>query len=143
MGDNLDLSSRKAGHSEGSPEQVARRRDSWAAQSEASLYHSAQGSFGQSSAASSAFASAMHMEKSMARSKIQRAPLAEEDEEGGEENEGGSDGDSFFSASDDGHREEEDLRHFILIHPCTLPIPMLSLVAMLLFFLLLSSSSCC
>ena len=61
-----------------------------------------QGSFGQSStASSSAFASAMHIERSMVRSKIQRPPLAEEDEEGA------SDADSFFSASDEDHDEED------------------------------------
>ncbi len=76
----------------------------WAEQSDMSLYHSAQGSFGVSSTASSAYASAMHMERSVARSRVQRAPLAEEDEDQG------SDADSFFSASDDGHEAEGECR---------------------------------
>ena len=68
-----------------------------------SLYHSAQGSFGHSSATSSIFASAVQMERSLVR-RPQQAPLAEEDEEDG------SDADSFFSASDNDRREDEDCR---------------------------------
>jgi len=99
----MDLSSQDVGRAEGSQDSAALEvRDSWAGRSELSLYHSAQGSFGQSStASSSAFASAMHIERSMVRSKIQRPPLAEEDEEGA------SDADSFFSASDEDHDEED------------------------------------
>lgn len=89
----------------GAPEpRPAAGADVWAEQSDMSLYHSAQGSFGMSSTASSAYASAMHMERSVARSRVQRAPLAEEGEDES------SDADSFFSASDDGQEAEGECR---------------------------------
>ena len=92
-------------------------RDSWAGQSEMSLYHSAQGSFGHSSTASgSVYASAIQMDRSVAL-RAQHGTLAEEDEEDG------SDADSFFSASDDDHREDEDCRC------CTMPFPFVRLDA--------------
>ncbi len=98
QGEKLDASSEEASHAESRAEE----RESWAEQSEMSLYHSAQGSFGHSSTASSMFASVVQMDRSIAQ-RVQQETLAEEDEDG-------SDADSFFSASDDGHREDDDCR---------------------------------
>jgi len=101
-----DRESTEAGRADGGPEsQPAGGARLWAEQSDMSLYHSAHGSFGMSSTASSSvFVSAMHMDRSMARSKVQQAPLAEE----GEVED--SDADSFFSASDDGQEPEGECR---------------------------------
>ena len=101
-----DRESTEAGRADGVPElKPAGGAELWAEQSDMSLYHSAHGSFGMSSTASSSvFVSAMHMDRSMARSKVQQAPLAEEGEEEG------SDADSFFSASDDGQEPEGECR---------------------------------
>jgi len=93
MGDGLPVSGAAGGNS----------WDNSIGQSEMSLYHSAQDSFGQRSTTSSVFSSAreFHIDKSIARSKMQSTPLAEEDEQDAEK----SDADSFFSTSDNENQE--------------------------------------
>ena len=76
------------------------------------LFHSAQGSFGHSG---SVFSSNLQMDRSVARSKMQRPPLAEEDEHDRVES---SDADSFFSASDDDHHADDDCRSVTHVPVC-------------------------
>ena len=96
MGESLNQALQDMIPSDGLP-------DNSIGQSELSLYHSAQDSFGQRSTTSSVFSSAreIQIDKSHFRA-MQSTPLAEEDEQDAEK---GSDADSIFSTSDNENQE--------------------------------------